>query len=124
MKILIDMNLSPEWIVTLNGAGHQAVHWSQTGDPKAEDAAIMEWARENEHVILTHDIDFSTLLALTYAIGPSVLLVRTQDVLPASIGEMICEALARHQGEIAQGALVVLDAVKSRVRLLPIKPPQ
>jgi predicted nuclease of predicted toxin-antitoxin system len=42
----------------------------------------MAWARENGHVVLTHDLDFGTLLALTRANGPSVVQVRAQDVLP------------------------------------------
>ena len=28
MRLLIDMNLTPRWVHFLNGAGHQAVHWS------------------------------------------------------------------------------------------------
>jgi len=91
MKILIDMNLSPEWGIVLNGAGHQSIHWSHVGDPRAVDAAIMEWALANDYVVFTHDIDFSTILALTFATGPSVLLVRTQDVMPSSIGSAVLE---------------------------------
>jgi predicted nuclease of predicted toxin-antitoxin system len=84
----------------------------------------MEWALANDYVVFTHDIDFSTILALTFATGPSVLLVRTQDVMPSSIGSAVLETLNRYGKEIAQGALVVLDPRKSRVRLLPIKPLQ
>jgi hypothetical protein len=30
-RILVDMNLSTEWISLLQAAGHQAVHWSDVG---------------------------------------------------------------------------------------------
>lgn len=42
MKILIDMNLSPAWVDVLNQAGHEAIHWSNVGDPRAPDAQILE----------------------------------------------------------------------------------
>lgn len=47
----------------------------------------MNWAREREHVVFTHDLDFSAMLAATEAKGPSVLQVRSQDVLPRAIGQ-------------------------------------
>ncbi|MBI2477338.1 MAG: DUF5615 family PIN-like protein [Planctomycetia bacterium] len=52
------------------------------GDPIAADHEIMEWARNNEHMIFTHDLDFGTMLALTHASGPNVIQVRGQNVLP------------------------------------------
>ncbi|MCC5635132.1 DUF5615 family PIN-like protein [Nostoc sp. CHAB 5844] len=32
MKILIDINLSPEWVETFAQAGIEAVHWSTIGE--------------------------------------------------------------------------------------------
>ena len=32
MKILIDMNLSPEWVAVFENHGWSAVHWSTVGD--------------------------------------------------------------------------------------------
>jgi predicted nuclease of predicted toxin-antitoxin system len=46
MKVLIDMNLSPEWVATLERHEHLAVHWSAVGDARATDRTIMEWAAE------------------------------------------------------------------------------
>ncbi|MGB9880090.1 MAG: hypothetical protein ACPLRM_04935, partial [Anaerolineae bacterium] len=33
MKLLIDMNLSPDWAVVFEQQGWQAHHWSTVGDP-------------------------------------------------------------------------------------------
>ena len=46
MKILIHMNLSPDWADLLSGEGIEAKHWSSIGDPRASDNVIMNWARE------------------------------------------------------------------------------
>jgi predicted nuclease of predicted toxin-antitoxin system len=57
MKIVIDMNLSPDWVKVLQDAGLEAVHWSTMGDIRAADEVIMSWARENEFIVFTHDLD-------------------------------------------------------------------
>jgi predicted nuclease of predicted toxin-antitoxin system len=33
MKLVIDMNLSPDWVPVLLQAGHTATHWSSVGTP-------------------------------------------------------------------------------------------
>ena len=86
MKIVVDMNLSPIWVGFLTYEGFDAVHWSQIGDPRAEDSTIMLWARSNDHVVFTHDLGFSALLAAGGEDSPSVIQVRSQDVLPEAIG--------------------------------------
>ena len=71
MKFLIDMNLSPGWIDVLTAEGWEAVHWSTVGAHRATDESIMTWAREHAYVVVTHDLDFSALLAATRAVGRS-----------------------------------------------------
>jgi predicted nuclease of predicted toxin-antitoxin system len=69
LRLLVDMNLSPEWLATLREAGHQAFHWSELGDPRAPDSELMAWAIENDCAVLTHDLDFGTVLALRDKLG-------------------------------------------------------
>lgn len=120
MKLVIDMNLSPEWVQVLERDGWQAVHWSTVGDPRAIDPEIMGWARANDQVVFTHDLGFGTLLALTAAEGPSVIQVRTQDVTPEHLGPTVVAALRAHAPALEDGALVTVDEARSRVRILPI----
>lgn len=122
MKILVDMNLSPDWVEVLTRHGFAAVHWSTIGDPRAEDPALMSWARTNDYVVFTHDLDFGTLLALTQVEKPSVIQVRTHDVTPAHLAEMVIAALRNYESSLEAGALIVLDEGKSRVRILPLSP--
>lgn len=44
VQLLVDMNLSVEWVTELANRGWSAVHWSTVGDPRADDATIMAWA--------------------------------------------------------------------------------
>ncbi|WP_019500465.1 DUF5615 family PIN-like protein [Pseudanabaena sp. PCC 6802] len=120
MKILIDMNLSPDWVQAFADAGIESVHWSTVGDIRATDRAIASYASSNGYIIFTHDLDFGTLLAATQAEAPSVIQVRIQDPLPDAIATLVISALRQFQTELEAGALVSVDALRSRVRILPI----
>jgi predicted nuclease of predicted toxin-antitoxin system len=119
MKLLIDMNLSPDWVEVFERNGWPALHWSTVGDPCATDQIIMDWAHVNGYVVFTHDLDFGTLLAVTHASGPSVIQVRTQDVMPRRLGDMMVQTLRQHESLLGSGALITVDEAKSRVRILP-----
>ncbi len=120
MKLLIDMNLSPDWVKELQSRGWQTVHWSTIGAPDATDRTIMDWAREHDCVVFTHDLDFGAVLAVTRAAGPSVIQVRTQDVMPKHLGPLLASILSQHQSVLEKGALLIVDESKARVRLLPL----
>lgn len=114
------MNLSPLWVEALADRGFAATHWSEVGDPGAPDQEIMEWARSEDHIVFTHDLDFSRMLALTQATGPSVIQLRSQLVLPDEAGLIVVGALRQHSELLEKGALVVIDTLTSRARILPI----
>ena len=118
--LLIDMNLSPQWVATLQRHGWEAVHWSNVGNPRASDKDIMDWAVAHQHAVFTHDLDFGTMLALTHEVGPSVIQVRAENVLPYHLEGPVIAALSQHESDLSSGALVVVDESRSRVRVLPI----
>lgn len=120
MNILVDMNLSPTWCPVLEQGGHRCVHWSDVGDPRASDESIMKWALEDGFVVFTHDLDFGAILAATRARAPSVVQLRTQDVMPSAVGRLLLRVLREHQEKLVAGALVVVDEANSRVRVLPL----
>ncbi len=121
MKILVDMNLSPRWVTVFERAGWHALHWSAVGNPGAADDEIMRGARENRYVVFTHDLDFGALLATTRAQGPSVIQVRTQDVMPETLGPRVTRVLQEYEEVLEQGALITVDEVRARVRVLPFR---
>lgn len=96
MKILIDMNLSPDSTAVLEAESIEAAHWSSVGKPNAPDEEIMNYVRENGYAVFTHDLDFGTMLALTQATSPSVLQFRAQDILPKSIGRIVVTILRKY----------------------------
>ena len=71
LKLLIDMNLAPEWVQVLRKHRWRALHWSSVGAPGASDEEIMDWAWAATHqpVVFIHDLNFGTMLALSHETG-------------------------------------------------------
>lgn len=122
MRILIDMNLSPDWIEAFAAQGIESAHWSGIGDPHAKDKEIMDFARNNDYVVFTHDLDFGAILALTRSESPSVVQVRTQDTFPGHLAKMLISVLRENESAIERGALITVDESRARVRILPLQP--
>lgn len=121
MKLLIDMNLSPDWVSTLVRANFEAVHWSKLGDVKASDRQIAAFAKSNDYVVLTHDLDFSSILAATGGEKPSVVQIRSDNTSPEAIGKIVVTALRQMASELDAGALLTIDPKRARLRLLPLQ---
>jgi len=120
LRLVIDVNLSPDWVPVLKEAGFDAVHWTQVGDPSAPDREIMDWAIANGFIVFSHDLDFSSMLALTHAGGPSLVQLRGPKVLPEQIAEPLIHSLRRFHLELEAGALLLIEPGRSRVRILPL----
>jgi predicted nuclease of predicted toxin-antitoxin system len=120
LRVVVDVNLSPEWVAALTQVRWETVHWSEVGDPSAPDQVIMDWARARGFVVFTNDLDFSTMLALSHVGGPSVIQLRGPRVLPEQMGTHLIGAIQRCSADLAAGALVVVEPGRSRVRVLPL----
>lgn len=119
MKLLVDMNLSPQWIPFLRDAGWEAIHWSDVGKADAGDVEIMAYAAAHDYVVVTHDLDFGAILAVTHGKKPSVVQIRSEDVSPKVIGRQTAAALRQVQRELEAGALLTIESERIRLRLLP-----
>jgi predicted nuclease of predicted toxin-antitoxin system len=120
MKLLVDMNLSPRWVAFLAASQIEATHWSSVGPVKATDAEIMAYAREHGQIVLTHDLDFSAILATTRGTKPSVVQIRSEDLNPDAIGAQVVSAVRQLDSQLQSGALVSVEPHRTRVRLLPL----
>jgi predicted nuclease of predicted toxin-antitoxin system len=121
VKLLVDMNLSPTWVDRLNTAGFAAVHWSGIGRMDAADTEIMAYAAKHGYVVLTHDLDFSAILAATQGTKPSVVQIRAENLSPAAIGDPLIAALQQMTPDLVAGALLTVDPGRTRLNLLPLR---
>ena len=120
MKLLVDMNLSPRWVELLTRSQLDAVHWSSIGSPQALDEEIMAYAAKHDYVVLTNDLDFGAILAVTHREKPSVMQIRSENLSPDVIGPQLVTALRQLKDQLQEGALVNIEPLRTRVRLLPL----
>jgi predicted nuclease of predicted toxin-antitoxin system len=121
MKIILDMNIPTIWERFLNQAGHEAIHWRTIGDIRADDTEIMAWAKVNNYIVFTHDLDFGSILYATNAKAPSVIQLRVEHILPEIVGDAVLETLSSASAKLKDGALITIDLRRHRIRLLPLR---
>jgi predicted nuclease of predicted toxin-antitoxin system len=121
MKLLLDMNLPPRLAELLQFAGFDAQHWSLVGNCSASDSEILSFAAQDGAAVVTHDLDFSAILAATGANSPSVVQIRTDDLRAEILLRPLVSTLNNLRQEIGQGAVVSLDVRGARARLLPLR---
>lgn len=122
MRLVIDMNLSIDWVAALQEQGVAAVHWSSVGSEDAADETIMDWARANQAIVLTRDLDFGIALTRQALIDPSVIQLRCDQVRLERHAPLVGQVLTEHAVHLDAGAIVTLDNERVRVRILDRDP--
>ena len=120
MKVLLDMNLPPKLAELLTKNGIESVHWFYIGAPDAKDKEIITYSCDNDYILMSCDLDFSTIHSVTHDLKPSVVQIRIQDIQIEQFVELITLALQQNEIELTKGAIMTIDAQKARVRLLPL----
>ena len=120
MKLLLDMNIPQKYVSLLREKGFDVLRWSDVGEPNAADDRIMEYARENDFIVVTYDLDFSAILSATHAPKPSVVQVRATIPQATQIVDLIAIALLQNKDSLISGAILTIDSKKARFRMLPL----
>ena len=120
MKFLADMGISPRVVDWLQSAGHDAIHVLDCGLDRAPDSAILEQARAEQRVLLTHDLDFGELLAFSQNDQPGVIIFRLRDMRPITVQKYLGEILENHADILEAGSLASVTERRIRIRRLPI----
>jgi predicted nuclease of predicted toxin-antitoxin system len=121
MKFLADMGISPKTVDFLNHLGHNAIHLHDQGLDRLPDPDILDKARQEERILLTHDLDFGELIAASGATLPSVITFRLRNMHPEQVNRYLTEIIAQHQDALEQGSVISINEGQIRVRLLPIR---
>jgi predicted nuclease of predicted toxin-antitoxin system len=120
VKFLVDMALSPALAQWLGSQGHDAVHAGSLGLALAPDTVIMASAKQDGRVIVTADLDYSRILALTAADGPAVILFRGGDWKEDQAIDRLSAAMAIIPEDQLANSLVVIEKSRIRRRALPL----
>lgn len=114
------MPISPRTVEFLIELGHEAVHVSDLGLALAPDEEIVEYARVNGILILTEDLDFAAILAVTGAIEPGVIILRVGNWTRQQIEDRLRHVFEELPQETFSNAIVTVQRHRVRIRRLPV----
>ncbi len=120
MRFLADMGISPATVASLGESGHDASHLREEGLERLEDSSIVEKARGEDRILLTCDLDFGYLMAVSGERLPTVILFRLSDMRPANVLAHLNRTIDQEADQLTAGAIVVVTDTRIRVRRLPI----
>ncbi len=114
------MGLSVAVAAWLREKGHDAVHLRELGLQRLPDVDAFGKAAKEGRIIATCDLDFGEILAATGSTMVSVVLFRIENAnAPRVIAHL--ESLLRDSAPaLQQGAIVVVEEARHRIRRLPI----
>jgi len=119
--LLADMNISPQTVEDLRKAGWNTVRVSERLPATTPDDEILLLARNEGRVVVTQDLDFSALVALSGVPRPSLVTLRLSSSDPAAITQRLIDALPRIDRQLRDGSAVTIDDSNIRIRKLPIQ---
>jgi predicted nuclease of predicted toxin-antitoxin system len=121
MKLLADVHISPRTVTFLRGLGHDVVRVGPDYlRSTASDADIVAAAIVDERIVVTQDLDFSAIVALSGSTRPSIVLLRLVTAKVETVNDVLERALPMIETDLAAGALVTVEEQQVRVRRLPI----
>ena len=120
LRFLIDMNLPSKTVTNLQQQDWDVRRVSQVLPMDAEDSEILEFARQQNRVIITQDLDFSALLALGGYEKPSLITFRLSVPDSETITRKLLDIMPHIEDRLAEGCAVTIDDRRVGVRHLPI----
>ena len=120
MRFLADMGVAQRIVMWLRNEGHDAVHLREERLHRLPNGAIFEKAYAESRVILTFDLDFGEIVAISGGKPVSVILFRLHNTRTPHVIERLKKVLKDSGDDLEKGAIVVVEESRHRTRRLPI----
>jgi predicted nuclease of predicted toxin-antitoxin system len=120
MRFLADMGVSQQVVEWLRTNGHEAVHLRDEGLQRLPNGEIFQKAAREQRIVLTFDLDFGEILAASGGQIVSVILFRLRNTRASFVIQRLDDVLKQSSADLSQGAIVVVEDGRHRVRSLPI----
>jgi predicted nuclease of predicted toxin-antitoxin system len=120
MKLLLDQGLPLSAATLLRNKGFDTIHVGEIGMSEAEDAEIIQRARDEGRVVATLDADFHTLLALEAEVAPSVIRIRIERLRAQALTDLLLTVVVECKEDLEQGSAITVEPSRIRTRRLPL----
>jgi len=120
VRFLADMGVDVRIVEWLNSRGHEAVHLRDEGLHRLPNGEIFDKASREGRVVLTFDLDFGEIAALSRGRMARVILFRLHNTRTPHVISRLSAVLRDSAGALERGAVVLVEESRHRVRYLPI----
>jgi predicted nuclease of predicted toxin-antitoxin system len=121
VRLLADVHISPKTVGDLQKQGYEIMRSSQVLPANAPDINILEFARTENWVVLTQDLDFSMLVALSRYSQPSLITLRLSSVKPDIVTQKLLDVLPQLEEALQEGSAITIQDESIRIRKLPVR---
>jgi predicted nuclease of predicted toxin-antitoxin system len=120
LRFLADMGVSWRVVEWLRSQGYDAKHLREEGLGRLVDSDIFAKALTEHRIVLTFDLDFGEIAALSKGQIVSVIVFRLRNTRTSYVMERLSSILADTADALRDGAVVAVEDSRHRVRRLPI----
>ena len=120
MRFLADMGISQRVVTWLRAQGHDAIHLRDEGLQTLADSVIFIKAVRESRIILTWDLDFTEILALSKTGIVSAVVFRLMNARSAHVITRLERVLCESAQDLDEGAIISVEEGRHRIRLLPL----
>ena len=121
MKLLADLHISPRTVAFLRTLSHDVLRVSEVMPETSTDEQIVSRAKNERRVVLTQDLDFTNIIALSGDATPSLITLRLSSSRIEYVNERLSLILPVVESIIETGLLVSVGDDSVRWRKLPIE---
>jgi len=100
--------------------GHDATHLRDQGLQKMPNGEIFEKAIREDRIVITFDLDFGEIAALTASRPTSVILFRLKNTRTLHVIERLSSVIERFEDALKRGSIIAVEETRCRVRHYPM----
>jgi predicted nuclease of predicted toxin-antitoxin system len=116
MRLLLDQNLRVQTKTFLRELGYDVIDTRDLGLMRASDREIAEVAKREDRIIVTYNSDFGDIRHFPPGQHSGIIRLRIHPQTEEILHPRLKEFLESVDAEQLQGALVILDNFKARIR--------
>jgi predicted nuclease of predicted toxin-antitoxin system len=107
------------WASWLNSQGHDATRLRDEGLQRLPNGGVFEKAVAESRVVVTFDLDYGEIVALSKGRKTGVILFRLRNTRTAFVIQRLSELLSECADALSRGAIVIVEEARHRVREFP-----